>query len=129
MVRLLTKRFDTKSNVKLDRFQSQLHTSYMSSHTEELWYNKTVCLWMTLYTYIYIYNANLHHNWWSWFLPTHAIFLIGWRLVLSQAHFLYKLITEEWCSIANICMDKMFILHGNTEKHWRLSLVQVRNVY
>ena len=36
--------YDTKSNVKLGRFQSQLQASYVSSHTEVLWYNKTVCL-------------------------------------------------------------------------------------
>ena len=55
MVRLLAERFETKSNVKLGGFQSQLQASYVSSHTEELWYNKTVCLWMTIYIYIYIY--------------------------------------------------------------------------
>ena len=27
----------------------------VSSHIEELWYNKTECLWMTIYIYIYIY--------------------------------------------------------------------------
>ena len=46
---LIAKRYDTKSNVKSGRFQSQLGASYVSSHTEELWYNETVCLWMTIY--------------------------------------------------------------------------------
>ena len=55
MVRLLAEQSDTKSNVKLGWFQSQLRVSYVSSHTEELWYNKTVYLWMTIYIYIYIY--------------------------------------------------------------------------
>ena len=55
MVRLLSKRYDTKSNVKLGGFRSQLQASYMSSHTEELWYNETVWLSMTIYIYIYIY--------------------------------------------------------------------------
>ena len=55
MVRLLAKWSDTKSNVRLGRFLSQLQASYVSSHTEELWYNETVCLWMTIYIYIYIY--------------------------------------------------------------------------
>ena len=50
MVRLLAERSDTKSNVK---FRSQLQASYVLSHTEELWYNETVCLWMTKYIYIY----------------------------------------------------------------------------
>ena len=36
MFRLLAKRYDTKSNVKLGGFRSQLQASYMSSHTEEL---------------------------------------------------------------------------------------------
>ena len=50
MVRLLAERYDTTSNVNLDEFQSQLQASYVSSHTEELLYNETVCLWMTIYT-------------------------------------------------------------------------------
>ena len=54
MVRLLAKQCDIKSNVELGRFWSQLQVSYMSSHTEELWYNETVCVWMTIYIYIYI---------------------------------------------------------------------------
>ena len=55
MLRLLAERSDTKFNVKLGGFRSQLQESYVSSHTEELWYNETVCLWMTMYIYIYIY--------------------------------------------------------------------------
>ena len=51
VVRLLAERFDTKSNVKLVGFRSHLQASYVSSHTEELWYNETVCLWMTIYIY------------------------------------------------------------------------------
>ena len=30
-------------------FRSQLRESSVSSHIEELWYNETVCLWMTIY--------------------------------------------------------------------------------
>ena len=37
VVHLLAKRSETKSNVKLDAFRSQLQASYMSSHTEEFW--------------------------------------------------------------------------------------------
>ena len=54
----MTERYDYKSNVKLGEFQSQLEASYVSSHTEKLSYNKTVCLRMTIYLfiiYIYIY--------------------------------------------------------------------------
>ena len=55
MVRLLAERSDNKSNVKLGGFRPQPQASYVSSHTEKLWYNETVCLWMTIYIYIYIY--------------------------------------------------------------------------
>ena len=47
---------DTKYNVKLGVFWSQLQASYVSSHTEVFWYNETVCLSKTIYIYIYIYN-------------------------------------------------------------------------
>ena len=36
MVRLLAEQYDTKSNVKLGEFRSQLQASHISSHTEEL---------------------------------------------------------------------------------------------
>ena len=49
MVRLLAERSDTKFNVKLGGFRFQLQVSYMSSHTEELWYNEILCLWTTIY--------------------------------------------------------------------------------
>ena len=52
---LLAERSDTKTNIKLGGFRSQLQASYVSCHTEELWYNESVCLWMTIYIYIYIY--------------------------------------------------------------------------
>ena len=49
--------FETpKSNVKVGEFRSQLQASYVSSHTEELWYNETVCLWMTIYIYTPIFK-------------------------------------------------------------------------
>ena len=54
MNRLLAKRYDIKSNVNLGGFRSQLQASYVSSHTEESWYNDSYCLWMTVYIYIYI---------------------------------------------------------------------------
>ena len=55
VVRLLAERYDTKSNVKLGGFRSQLLACYVSSHTAELWYNERVCQWMIIYIYIYIY--------------------------------------------------------------------------
>ena len=53
MVRLLAERSDTKSNVKLGGFRSLLEASYVSSYTEELGYNETVCPRMNIYIYIY----------------------------------------------------------------------------
>ena len=58
-------------NGKLDGFRFRLGASRMSSHIEELWYNETVRLGMTIYIYIYIYMyiyetetlmSTLHHN-------------------------------------------------------------------
>ena len=37
VVRLLAERYDTKSNVEVGGFRSQLQASNVSSHTEELW--------------------------------------------------------------------------------------------
>ena len=47
VVRLLAERYDTKSNVMLGGFRSQLQASYLSSQ-EVLWNNKTV----SVYDYI-----------------------------------------------------------------------------
>ena len=49
MVRLLAEKYDTKSNIKLGWFRSQLQASYVSSYTKKLWYNEIVCLWMRIY--------------------------------------------------------------------------------
>ena len=49
MVRLLCDRYETNSYVKVGGFRSQVQAPYMFSHTEELGYNETVCLWMTIY--------------------------------------------------------------------------------
>ena len=46
----MPERHDLKSNVKLGRFQTQPEESYVSSHSEDLWYNEIVCEWMTIYT-------------------------------------------------------------------------------
>ena len=42
VVRLMAERYNTKSNVKVGRIS--LPAFYVSSYTEELWYNETVCL-------------------------------------------------------------------------------------
>ena len=65
VVCLLADRSNTKSNIKLGGFRSQLQASYMTSHTEELWYNETVGLWMTVYIYIYIYIL-LNFSWYMY---------------------------------------------------------------
>ena len=44
------------AGVKSAGFQSQLEASLASSHTNELWYNETVRLRMTVYIYLYIYQ-------------------------------------------------------------------------
>ena len=45
--------------VKLGGFRSRLGASCMSSHTEELWYNETVCRGMTIYIYVYNFHIFL----------------------------------------------------------------------
>ena len=61
MVRLLVERSATKSNVKFAGFLSQLQASNVSSHTEELWCNEKVSLWMIIYMYIYIHIYSDYH--------------------------------------------------------------------
>ena len=39
------------TDVKSAGFRSQLVVSRESSHTEKLWYNETISLWMTIYIY------------------------------------------------------------------------------
>ena len=62
VVRLLTERCESKSNVKLGGFRSQLQASNVSSYTEELWYNETVCLWMTVYIYLDLNNHPIYNR-------------------------------------------------------------------
>ena len=45
----MAERLDPMSNLMLGRFQSQLKASCMSSHTDELGYNETTILSMTIY--------------------------------------------------------------------------------
>ena len=40
----MAERLDSKDNPKLGGFQSQLEAYCVCSHTEESWYNETVCL-------------------------------------------------------------------------------------
>ena len=43
------------TDVKSAGFQSWLEASHVYRPSEEIWYNETVCPWMTIYIYIYIY--------------------------------------------------------------------------
>ena len=49
-----------QADVKLAGFQFQFEASRVSGHTDELWYEETVCLWMTIYIYIYIIYIYIH---------------------------------------------------------------------
>ena len=50
MLRLLMAvRFYYQADVKFAGFQTQLKASRVSSHTDELWYNDVVYLWITIY--------------------------------------------------------------------------------
>ena len=51
----MAEQLNAMSSVKLGGFQSQLEAFCVSTHPEELWYNETVCLWMMICMYIYIY--------------------------------------------------------------------------
>ena len=48
---LIAELYDTKSNLKLSGFRSHLEAFCVFIHTDDLWYNETVCLWMTIYIY------------------------------------------------------------------------------
>ena len=50
------------ASVSFGEFRFQLEASCVSSHTEELWYNIKVCLWMKIHTYIYIYRWTPTHG-------------------------------------------------------------------
>ena len=84
IVRLLAERYDTKSNINLGGFRSQLQASYVYSHTEELWNNEIVRLWITIYIYIYIcycrYSGTVFQVIKKWIV----LFIIVLRIVYMQ---------------------------------------------
>ena len=43
------------TDVESAGFEPLLEAFRVSSHADELWYNETVNLWITIYIYIYIY--------------------------------------------------------------------------
>ena len=50
-----------QADVKLAAFQSYHEVPHSSTHTDELWYNETVCLWMTTYI-LYVQDLNNAFN-------------------------------------------------------------------
>ena len=78
-------------SVKLSRFWFQLEASRSSvlSHTEVLWYNKTVCLWMTIYIYIYIHT---HTDFYLYFMMKIKM------LIIILCFFLNRIIMNCWYS-------------------------------
>ena len=99
VVCLLAERYDTKSNVKLGGFQSQLQAYYMSSYSEEMWYNETVSLWIYICVCVYIV---IH------------------RLLLVLYVYLH-LLSRRW---QNFCMQ----MPRQTSTHCRYCNKEVRNV-
>ena len=65
------------TDIKSAEFWSWLETSRWSSHTEELWYSETICMWMTIYIYTFIG------------LFSDIISYLGQRSVLDVKHLLY----------------------------------------
>ena len=92
---MLAERSDTKSKVKLGGFQSHLQASYVSSHTEELWYNES----LSVDDNIYIFNlfAKDEEHW------TQDQFLIGVSTALNWefsflwtgCHIIYQFLERE----------------------------------
>ena len=62
VVRVLAERYDTKSNIKLGGFRSQFQVSYVSSHTEKLWYNEIVCEWLYICIHQPFYMSKMRHK-------------------------------------------------------------------
>ena len=54
--------YDTKFNVKLGGFRSQVQASYVSSHSKELWYHETVSLWLIIYIRNFIHCHSRKSN-------------------------------------------------------------------
>ena len=82
VVRLLAERYATKSNEKLGGFWSQLQAFYVSSHTEELWYNKTVCLWMTIYV---VHSISFQ----TFFVQSFKIVVDSWKFSMLLLYILW----------------------------------------
>ena len=97
MVRLSAKRSDTKFNVKLGGFRPQLQASYVSSHTEELWYNETVGLSVDDDIYTYIWFSFDHWRDTPWFFSRSRTRLV-FSFFFTQKTFFFFL----WAMIQDI---------------------------
>ena len=117
MVRLLAEWSDTKSKVKLGGFRSQLQVSYMSSHTEELWCNETVCLRMTIYIYIYIHNKRKWNASKKSLLKSAYIYI--YKSCMKSAYiYIYIYNKRKWNACKKICMKSASIkMHPNIHTH------------
>ena len=88
-----------QTDVKLAGFRSQLKTSFLSSHSKELWCNETVCLWTTIYIYIYIYIYALF------------IYLLIYLLSSVSCLYTFKLFTVFFTWDVSIKFTKQKIKH------------------
>ena len=96
-----------RSSVRIGEFRSQFEASSVSSPTEDLWFNETVCLWMTIYIYIcslysirkeYLFNISTKLNLFPW---------IGWpiliiNLLIFTDSFSLFIFTAKWLEAFNI---------------------------
>ena len=87
----MAERLNTMSSVKLARFRSQFEVSYMFNNTEELWYNETFSLWMTIYIFVtkLIIVFHFHYEFFS-LIQAHLMeFKISLSLSLSLSIYIY----------------------------------------
>ena len=87
---------DAMSSVKFGMFWSPFQASSVSSHTEELWYNETVCLRMTIYIYIYIYISFFKKKTKDWLIHDYKFISVPYFqfLVWTKKHEEKKLIQD-----------------------------------
>ena len=116
---------DTKSRVKLDGLGSKFGPSCLSSHTEQLWYNETVSLWMTIYiTEIFQTLPNPHSDaylLWDPFMSEGSNSRVLLRITVDRGWVMSIKVYSKPPELleSNICLDisiwKRFVLHRNTK--------------
>ena len=110
----MAEQLDTMSSVKLDWFRSQLKASCISSSTEEVWYNETVCLW---YIYTHTHSVGCDCIWWlelvdlrtSVFVKLQNLIVVKWDWRIQT--YLMLSVLDVWFSlsqppfvISSLCM-------------------------